>query len=90
MRSFFLAYAERSPIVQTASGQSGTGQGGGAFAVPPARIVQTPSGQSPGPFALSWSHYVFLLGIKNADERSFYEIEAGGQGWSLKIWGVVA
>ena len=44
MRSFFLAYAERSPIVQTASGQSGTGQGGGAFAVPPARIVQTPSG----------------------------------------------
>jgi hypothetical protein len=26
------------------------------------------------PFNLSWSHYVFLMGIKNADERSFYEI----------------
>jgi predicted nuclease of restriction endonuclease-like (RecB) superfamily len=33
---------------------------------------------------LSWSHYVFLLGIKNADERSFYEIEAAGQGWTLR------
>ncbi len=34
--------------------------------------VQTPS----CPFNLSWKHYVFLLGIKNPDERSFYEIEA--------------
>jgi len=36
------------------------------------------------PFNLSWSHYVFLMGIKNADERSFYEIEAAGQGWTLR------
>jgi len=33
---------------------------------------------------LSWSHYVFLMGIKNPDERSFYEIEAAEQGWSLR------
>jgi predicted nuclease of restriction endonuclease-like (RecB) superfamily len=35
------------------------------------------------PFSLSWSHYVFLLGIKKTDERSFYEIEATSQNWTL-------
>ncbi len=34
-------------------------------------------------FALSWSHYVFLIGIKNKDERHFYEIEATENSWSL-------
>lgn len=28
------------------------------------------------PFTLSWSHYVELLGIKDPDERNFYEIES--------------
>ncbi len=36
------------------------------------------------PFALSWSHYVFLIGIKNSDERCFYEVEATQQSWSLR------
>ena len=80
MRSFYLAYAERAQIVQTASGQ---------FAVPaPANgrpsMIQTASGPSPRPFSLSWSHYVFLVGVKSADERSFYEIEAADQGWTLR------
>lgn len=35
------------------------------------------------PFSLSWSHYVLLITIKDVDERSFYEIEARTQGWSL-------
>lgn len=35
-------------------------------------------------FALSWSHYVFLLGLKEAAQRSFYEIEASEQGWTLR------
>ena len=42
------------------------------------------SGQSERPFSLSWSHYVFLLGIKKADERSFYEIESTKQNWTLR------
>ena len=29
-------------------------------------------------FNLSWSHYVFLLGISNQDSRKFYEIESYG------------
>jgi predicted nuclease of restriction endonuclease-like (RecB) superfamily len=35
------------------------------------------------PFTLSWSHYVVLLTIRDPDERSFYEIEATGEGWSV-------
>jgi hypothetical protein len=43
------------------------------------------SGAAPlRPFTLSWTHYVLLLGIKNADERSFYEIEANQQNWTVR------
>jgi predicted nuclease of restriction endonuclease-like (RecB) superfamily len=83
MRSFFLAYRHRAQIVQTLSGQS-SGRSGSPTS--PA-IVQTVSGQSSPrkrPFSLGWSHYVFLLGIKNPDERSFYEIEATAGNWTLR------
>ena len=45
------------------------------------QISETLSRKSP--FTLSWSHYVELLGIKDPDERSFYEIEAANENWSL-------
>ncbi len=35
------------------------------------------------PFSLSWSHYVFMMGL-NDQERRFYEIEATQQGWTLR------
>ncbi len=35
------------------------------------------------PFTLSWTHYLVLLPIKDPDERSFYEIEATSEGWSV-------
>ncbi|HEX2768832.1 MAG TPA: PDDEXK nuclease domain-containing protein, partial [Geobacteraceae bacterium] len=55
------------------------------------QITQKPSGKlaisekasRKSPFTLSWSHYVLLLTIKNPDERSFYEIEATREGWSV-------
>jgi predicted nuclease of restriction endonuclease-like (RecB) superfamily len=86
MRRFYVAYQNRSPIAQTLSGQSKAQQTARLVA----DIAQTPSGQlgSPQPharpFSLSWSHYVFLLGIKNPDERSFYEIEAANQSWTVR------
>ena len=54
-----------------------------------AKKVQTVSAQLVKPdltekFTLSWSHYVFLMGIKDENERSFYEIEAREQNWSLR------
>ena len=35
-------------------------------------------------FDLSWSHYLKLMRIENADERRFYEIEATNNHWSLR------
>ena len=80
MRRFFLAYPERvAPISQTLSGE---------FMGP--SIHQTLSDElrtlaetAYKPFVLSWSHYVFLIGLK-PEERDFYEIEAAEQGWTLR------
>ncbi len=50
-------------------------------------MSQTPSDPmtiSKRPFSLSWSHYVFLLSIRNTEERNFYEIEATSQSWTLR------
>ncbi|MFH0793220.1 MAG: PDDEXK nuclease domain-containing protein [bacterium] len=54
-------------------------------------IPQTLTGQlttsvqtQPRPFTLSWTHYVFLLGIKNTNERNFYEIESTRQNWTIR------
>jgi predicted nuclease of restriction endonuclease-like (RecB) superfamily len=84
MRRFYLAYPGRNiQIAQTLSGRfPGLEKGS------PSAIAQTASGQSDLlaaelPFTLSWSHYVFLLGLKD-EERRFYEIEAAQQDWTLR------
>ncbi len=52
-------------------------------------ISEMPSRKSPMqekltvPFSLSWSQYVFLIGIKDTDSRRFYEIEATDNSWTL-------
>ena len=47
-------------------------------------LTTTQSNASDGQsFSLSWSHYVVLITIKNAEERSFYEIESHEQQWSV-------
>lgn len=69
MREFYTAYKE-SLIWQTASANSKA-------------IPQTLSAKSRLPFNLSWSHYVFLMKLPEA-ERKFYEIEAVKQNWSLR------
>jgi predicted nuclease of restriction endonuclease-like (RecB) superfamily len=35
--------------------------------------------------ALSWSHYRTLTKVENKNERLFYEIEAGKEGWSVPV-----
>ena len=34
-------------------------------------------------FKVSWTHYVVLMRIENADERSFYELEAANNQWTV-------
>jgi predicted nuclease of restriction endonuclease-like (RecB) superfamily len=84
MRRFYLAYPGRN--IQIAQTLSGRFDGLANEPAPP--IAQTASGQSASsgvelPFTLSWSHYVFLLGLGDR-ERRFYEIEAAEQGWTLR------
>jgi len=83
MRLFFVEFAPRiqqTPSV-TLADQKKSPKTCAKSAFSP--ISQTPSGIFKSPFTLSWSHYVLLLTIKDADERSFYEIEAANENWSL-------
>lgn len=84
MRQFYLAYPDRvPPIGQTVSGQfKGVSIGQTASGQSVSAAI-APEGPFPQAFTLSWSHYVFLMGLKEA-ECSFYEIEATQQGWTLR------
>ena len=42
------------------------------------------SSAEPHKFVLSWSHYLILMRIKDANARSFYEIECAKQNWSVR------
>jgi len=83
MRLFFVTFSPRiqqTPSVKlplTDNGQTVSG------VLASGDISQTLSAKWGVPFTLSWSHYVLLLTIKDPDERSFYEIEASNEGWSL-------
>ncbi len=85
MRTFFLTYREKSSILQSATAKSCTVKKlqSATAKLLDSQKVQTQSDKS-RPFTLSWTHYVFLLGIKNPDERSFYEIEASNQNWTVR------
>lgn len=77
MRRFFIEYRICAPAIsQTVSGKLDDGT------YSPSKITQTVSAQL-SHFDLSWSHYVFLMGIKGRDERRFYEIESTENSWSL-------
>jgi len=85
MRKFYLIWQSRMPAIS----QQATGK------LPSPKKSQQASGKSlhmssarfnnkaAMPFTLSWTHYVLLLTIKDEDERSFYEIEATSEGWSV-------
>lgn len=83
MRRFYLVFTDRFPISETLSRKLGDRekQQKPPGELLPVRISETPSRKSP--FTLSWSHYVELVSVKDSAERSFYEIEATNEGWSL-------
>lgn len=81
MRRFFLTWKDRAQIFQKPSEKS-IGFTTGQTPSDPSALAGNPS-KPDNPFTLSWSHYVLLLTIKDPDERSFYEIEATREGWSL-------
>jgi hypothetical protein len=71
MRTFYITYEYR--ISQSLIGEFEKGI-----------KSQSVVGTSENPFDLSWTHYIQLLKVKNEDERSFYEIEASENNWSVR------
>lgn len=85
MRRFFLEYRERVPrITQTLSGQLPERVEKNQISSMGLSPWQKGTSDAKTPFSLSWSQYVFLLGIADGKERQFYEIEATGNNWSLR------
>jgi predicted nuclease of restriction endonuclease-like (RecB) superfamily len=88
MRKFYLLWQSRQlEIPQTPSAKSGSSRKTQTLSAKwsASPIAQTISGPFDAiPFTLSWSHYVELLGIKDPEERSFYEIESANSGWNVR------
>ncbi|MBS0183469.1 MAG: hypothetical protein JSS39_13795 [Nitrospira sp.] len=89
MRNFFLTYRDRrSQNCQMLSGKLKPGFGekrqtASGKSRPNFPSMPAPPAQFTQPFPLGWSQYVLLLGIDDADERTFYEIESARTGWTL-------
>ena len=90
MRQFYFTYSIRMgsiaqmPSAQLIEGQKSQTLSDESRSVGISQISQMPSGKlSKSAFRLSWSQYVFLVGIKDDDTRSFYEIEAANNNWTL-------
>jgi predicted nuclease of restriction endonuclease-like (RecB) superfamily len=69
MRRFYIEYNNNFQIAQTVSGQL--------------QISVNNEIINDSYAFLSWSHYIFLMRIKNSIERQFYEIESLKNDWSL-------
>jgi predicted nuclease of restriction endonuclease-like (RecB) superfamily len=78
-RMFYLLW----PILQTVSAKSAGQIVPTVSALSECQIPPTPSAESPI-FLLSWSHYVRLLSVDDAEARKFYETEAIRGGWSVR------
>lgn len=87
MRKFYLAYRDRLvEKPQMSSGKltaSDTSQMPSSESAMIDHVVQAPLAQFNQPFPLGWSQYVFLMGIRDDQERAFYEIESAKNGWTL-------
>jgi predicted nuclease of restriction endonuclease-like (RecB) superfamily len=76
IRKFYLTYQKTLPISQTLSAKSETLSN-------QLNLTQI-SRELSQKLHLSWSHYLFLMGISDPEERRFYEIESVNENWSLR------
>jgi len=76
-RKFYLVYSPSA--LSILEGDSTKGQ------TMPDLLQLAQKGQTPSDlFKVTWSHYLILMRIDNADERRFYEIEAAKEQWSVR------
>ncbi|MCC6371690.1 MAG: DUF1016 family protein [Bacteroidia bacterium] len=90
MRLFYLAFKQRGSYIQSPQTPSAKSSSGKSPQTLSAKSSKSTSSKNKlhnnfaELFPLSWSHYVLLSRIKNADERSFYEIETIQGNWSVR------
>lgn len=97
IRKFYLIYQNRIPqslieeLTVTSNNkktqsaiEESTRTKKSASAMRKSEIAQSLIVQFEKPFVLSWTHYIQLLKIADEDERSFYEIEAANNNWSVR------
>lgn len=75
MRNFYLVFRNR--IAESEKSASLMRKSDEEKSASPMRKIESP-------FNLSWTHYLQLIKIENEEERSFYEIEAVNNNWSVR------
>lgn len=81
MRKFYVLYSERLEIVTSGYEIPQTSSADNEVSASIENRNQWSRNQR---FTLQWSHYQILTHVKDADARSFYEIEAFKQQWSKR------
>jgi len=88
MKHFYLVFPRGSALNDTADGKGSTALSLSSETDAPEKGPAALS-LSAGPAALfppllAWSHYLVLLRVQNPQARSFYEIEAARESWSVR------
>ena len=80
-RKFYILY---SPVAISATPLRKLGVAKGDSDIRNTVADIQPSSSEPHKFVLSWSHYLILMRIKDANARNFYEIECAKQNWGVR------
>jgi predicted nuclease of restriction endonuclease-like (RecB) superfamily len=89
MRQFYLTFPQGSALATLADGKGSTVLSLSAVRAPeekgaPVLSLSPASSDLLFPPVLAWSHYLVLLRVAKPEARSFYEIEAAREGWSVR------
>lgn len=87
MKRFYLTFAKGSALVAPDGAEKGStplslfeGEQKGSAAL----SLSASRRPAPFPAALSWTHYLVLLRVRDDQARAFYEIEAARESWSVR------
>jgi predicted nuclease of restriction endonuclease-like (RecB) superfamily len=88
MKQFYLAFPRGSALVGEGEGKGSTALSlsAGVEGAEKGSAVLSPSTEASilFPPTLAWSHYLVLLRVTRPEARSFYEIEAARESWSVR------
>lgn len=88
MKQFYLAFPQGSALVGEGEGKGSTAlslsTGADGAEKGSAALSLSPGASLLFPPTLAWSHYLVLLRVTRPEARSFYEIEAARESWSVR------